>query len=85
MTFSLFNRSFPFIELIERELQALRDAAEILDSLFAEFQDLTGKCTRIRSLASDSEAASDEVTRQLALTFLKPEERRDLYELNLGI
>jgi len=85
MTFSLFNRSFPFVELIESELKALQEAAAILDTLFLDFQELTSKCMRIRSLAAESETAADEVTRQLALTFLKPEERKDIYELNLAL
>lgn len=85
MSFSLFNRSFPFADLIERQLALLQDAAVLLDSIFRDFQDLSGKCTRIRALATESEAAADEVTRQLALTFLKPDERKDIYELNLAL
>ncbi len=85
MSFSLFNRSFPFVDLVERQLKALQDAAALLDSLFRDFQDLAGKCSRIRVLAAESEAAADEVTRQLALTFLKAEERTDIYELNVAL
>ncbi len=85
MSFSLFNRSFPFVDLIERQLKALQDAAALLDSIFRDFQDLAGKCTRIRALAAESEAAADEVNRQLALTYLKPDERKDIYELNLAL
>lgn len=85
MSFSLFDRSFPFIDMIERQLKALQDAATLLDSIFRDFEDLGGRCTRIRALASECESAADEVTRQLALTFLKADERKDIYELNLAL
>ncbi len=85
MSFSLLNRSFPFIDLIERQLNALREAATLLDSIFGDFQNLAEKCKHIRELAAASETAADEVTRQLALTFLKPDERKDIYELNLAL
>ena len=85
MSFSLFNRSFPFTALIERQLKALQDAATLLDSIFSDFRDLNAKCTRIRAIATESEAAADEVTRQLALTYLKPDERNDIYQLNLAL
>ena len=85
MSFSLFNRSFPFIELIGRQLTTLREAAVLLDSVFSDFRELAEKCTRIRALAPYSEVAADEVTRQLSLTYLKPDERKDIYDLNLAL
>jgi uncharacterized protein len=85
MSFSLFNRSFPFIDLIERQLKALREAATLLDAIVGDFQDVAERCKQIRELAAESETAADEVTRQLGLTFLRPDERKDIYELNLAI
>ena len=85
MSFSLFNRSFPFTDLIERQLKALQDAATLLDAIFRDFQDLPARCSQVRALATESEAAANEVTRQLALTFLKPDERNDIYQLNLAL
>ena len=85
MSFSLFNRTFPFIGLIERQLATLREAAVLLDSVFLDFRELAEKCSRIRALASYSEVAADEVTHQLALTYLKSDERKDIYDLNLAL
>ncbi len=85
MSFSLFNRSFPFVDLIERQLKALQDSASLLDSIFRDFRDLNARCAQVRAIAAENEAASDEVIRQLALTFLKPDERNDIYQLNLAL
>ena len=66
MSFSLFSRSFPFTGLIERQLKALQDTAAILDSIFRDFEELPARCSRIRGIATECQAAADEVTRQLA-------------------
>ncbi len=85
MSFSLFSRSFPFTGLVERQLEAIQDAAAILDSIFRDFKDLPERCSRIRTIATECEASADEVARQLALTYLKPDERNDIYQLNVAL
>lgn len=85
MSFGLFGAEFAFFELFERHLRALSEAVQELHQLLAQFTDMRTRCARIRELERQSSSTAREITRELALTQIRPLERHDIHLLNLAM
>ncbi len=81
---SLFSAAFPFNELFRRQGGRLAESAAVLDSIISDFNDVSGKCSRIHALASEAELDAREIARQLSLTLILPGDRGDIHELNMA-
>lgn len=81
---SLFGPAFPFHGLFCEQGAKLLDSATILATLFQQREATERKCARIHTLVAEAEAASHEITRQLALTLILPQDRDDIRDLNLA-
>ncbi|MEI7480720.1 MAG: DUF47 family protein [Elusimicrobiota bacterium] len=81
---SLFSAAFPFNELFRRQGGRLAESAAVLDSIFNEFKDVSGKCARIHALASEADLDAREITRQLSLVLILQGDRGDIHELNMA-
>ncbi len=81
---SLFSAAFPFNELFRRQGGRLAESAAMLDSIFNEFKDVSGKCARIHELASEADLDAREIARQLSLILILQGDRGDIHELNMA-
>jgi len=81
---SLFSAAFPFNELFRRQGGRLAESAAVLDSIFDEFKDVSGKCARIHSLSSEADLDAREIARQLSLILILQGDRGDIHELNMA-
>jgi hypothetical protein len=84
MSFTLLGPAYPFSDLFSRQCERLSEAAQEMHALFADLAQATARAKRIRQLESEAHQAYRDVSRELALTFLKPVERGDVKELNLA-
>ena len=81
---SLFSAAFPFSELFRGQGGRLAESAASLDSIFSDFRDVSAKCARIHTLASEADSDAREIALQLSLILILPGDRGDLYELNMA-
>ena len=84
MGFTLLGPAYPFSALFGQQCARLCEATAELDALFADFEKATAHAKRIREIEAQGHHAFRQVSRELALTFLRLVERGDLRELNLA-
>ena len=81
---SLFSAAFPFNELFRRQGGRFAESSAVLYSIFSDFKDVSGKCTRIYTLASEADLDAREIARQLSLILILQGDRGDIHELNVA-
>ena len=79
MSISFFPKIVKFFDLFEKQSGTLKDAAVVLDSIFQDFNEVTSKCDRINKLETRGDSLSREISTELALTFITPLDREDIY------
>jgi uncharacterized protein Yka (UPF0111/DUF47 family) len=84
MSISFFPRTVKFFDLFEKQNGIVKGAAVILDSIFQDFSDVSGKCERINKLEKEGDSISREISSQLALTFITPLDREDIHAINMA-
>jgi uncharacterized protein Yka (UPF0111/DUF47 family) len=83
MSFGLFGREFAFYFV--RQHAALKQAVALLHEVLTDLEGNRERCAGIQALASEASGTAHEITRQLALTLMRPLERQDVYQLNLAL
>lgn len=84
MAFSLFGKAFRFSQLFSEQRARLDEAATELDALLQDLGRERSRATRIRELERESHATFREISRELALTQIRPVERVDVHDLNMA-
>jgi uncharacterized protein Yka (UPF0111/DUF47 family) len=84
MPFNLFPKPPKFFELFEEQNRHLIEAAALLSAVFQDFTDAATKCRRIAEIESEGDRLSITISRQLALTFITPIDREDIYGINMA-
>lgn len=85
MGFTLLGPAYPFSALFSQQCARLREATAELEALFADLPQATARAKRIRQIEGEGHHAFRQISRELALTFLRLVERGDLRELNLAL
>jgi hypothetical protein len=84
MSFSFFPKSPKFFDLFLKQNELIQQAAINLFSLFTDFTNIAEKCKTIADLESKGNEISDEVTKQLSLSFITPFDREDIHSINIA-
>jgi len=84
MGFSLFPKSAKFYEYFAKQSERLREAASLLADIISSPSADGEKVRRIHALAGEGAEMSDEISRQLALTFITPIDREDIHDINVA-
>ena len=84
MSISFFPKIVKFFDLFEKQSGTLKDAAVVLDSIFQGFNEVTSKCDLINKLETRGDSLSREISTELALTFITPLDREDIYAINMA-
>jgi uncharacterized protein Yka (UPF0111/DUF47 family) len=84
MGFSFFPKTPKFFDLFLKQNELIRQAALTLNSLFSDFISIADKCSVITDLESQGNEISDEITRQLSLSFITPIDREDIHDINIA-
>lgn len=82
MSFTLFGPAFRFHRLFTEQGTTLAAAVGLLEKALRDFPAVAGKCRLMQALAADGRVRSQEITRELSLTFIRPLDREDIYALN---
>lgn len=84
MSISFFPKIVKFFDLFEKQSGMVKDAADVLNSIFQDFTDVPAKCERINQLEAEGDGISREISTQLALTFITPLDREDIHAINMA-
>jgi uncharacterized protein Yka (UPF0111/DUF47 family) len=84
MSFTLLRPELPFLALFQAHMRALVGVATLLDELLAGRTEVASACQRIHELAGEDAGTAERVTHELSLTTIRPQDRDDVFELNLG-
>jgi uncharacterized protein len=79
---NLFNNSFPFFRLFQKQALSLGDAVKKLDGLFHDFKAVPDQCRRIDALVAEGDLTCREIERELSLSFIESLDRDDIRDLN---
>ncbi len=85
MSFSLLDKRFDFYSLLLTHFSKWNESVSLLHDIFEDFSDVPAKCKRIQGLESEANEISREIIRQLSLTLIREQERRDIHELNVAL
>ncbi|MBP7341894.1 MAG: DUF47 family protein [Smithellaceae bacterium] len=84
MGISFFPKVVKFFDLFEKQSKMVKDATELLNSIFQDFSDVPAKCERINRLEAEGDSLSREISTELALTFITPLDREDIHAINMA-
>jgi hypothetical protein len=84
MGFSFFPKTPKFFDLFLKQNELIIQASNTLFSLFSDFTQVAEKCLTIANLESQGNEISDEVTKQLSLSFITPIDREDIHAVNIA-
>jgi hypothetical protein len=79
---SFFPKVIKFFKLFRHQNQVLSESTALLDSLFSDYTGIAEKCGRINQKEKEGNDVSREIARSLALTFITPIDREDIYAIN---
>ncbi|MBP6978432.1 MAG: DUF47 family protein [Bacteroidales bacterium] len=79
---SFFPKVIKFFKLFKHQNQVLLESAGVLDSLFSDYTHVSEKCSSIIKNEQAGNEISREIARSLALTFITPIDREDIYAIN---
>lgn len=82
MGFSFFPKTVKFFELFTKQYDLVKQSSIVLYDLFSNFSDIPSKCSQISELESQGNEISNEITRQLSLSFITPIDREDIHGIN---
>jgi uncharacterized protein Yka (UPF0111/DUF47 family) len=82
MRLNFFPRSIDFDTLFREQNAKLREAAELLSALLADFTGVPEKCQRLYALEADANELSRTIATSLASTFITALDREDIHALN---
>jgi uncharacterized protein Yka (UPF0111/DUF47 family) len=75
------QRAEVFFDLFARSAQNLRETAELLGDLLANYEDVDLKVRRIQDREHDGDEITHEIFRRLNTSFITPMDREDIYRL----
>jgi hypothetical protein len=84
MGFSFFPKTPKFFDLFIKQNEFIQQASISLLSLFSDFTGIAEKCFIIANLESQGNEISDEITKQLSLSFITPIDREDIHAINIS-
>jgi len=84
MGFSLFPKTYKFYEMFELQHQKIKQALQILKSIFNDPTDMNRKCKEITLIEDEGNRISSDITRLLSSTFITPIDREDIHEINVA-
>jgi predicted phosphate transport protein (TIGR00153 family) len=73
------QRAEEFFELFARSAENLRETAQLLGDLLANYEDIDLKVRRIQDREHDGDEIAHEVFRRLNTSFITPMDREDIY------
>ncbi len=79
--FSFIPKEPAFFEMFERAAQNLLEAAQAMDELARNFQDVTTKASRLERFEHAGDQITHEIMARLNQTFITPIDREDIHEL----
>lgn len=84
MAIHFFPKVIKFFNLFRQQNDILVETAGILNELFADYTNVSEKCSKIVQNEYAGNDISIEIARQLSLTFITPIDREDIHAINLA-
>ena len=77
----IFPRQIDFFEIFDRAIANVANAAELIEDLFTNFEDVPRKVQEIHDLEQEGDILTHDIMRRLNQTFLTPIDREDIHAL----
>ena len=81
---NFFPKIVRFFELFKQQNDILVDTSHILNDLFDDYTNISGKCSKIIKNEYAGNDISKEIAKQLSLTFITPIDREDIHAINMA-
>jgi len=81
---SFFPRVVKFFDLFNQQNELLVESAQLLSEVFHDISGMSEKCARISKNEQSGNEVTREIARSLALTFITPIDREDIYSINVA-
>lgn len=79
---SFFPKVIKFFRFFKHQNNVLLESADVLNDLFRDYTHVSEKCGKIIKNEQAGNEISREIARSLALTFITPIDREDIYAIN---